>query len=253
VSDNRSVSDNGWVTAIRCDVESFGTRLLVRVTGDLSVSSAPQVRMALMKCLVEQPDAVVLDLAGMGVSESAAASVFQAVSRQAAVWPGTPLLLAAPLPALSRLLGGGGHGRMAVFDSVEAAMSAPPGPRLPAVSDMMLPVSGAPRRARDVVAGACGRWSLEHLTGRAGLIADELVTNAVVHARTMLSLRLTLSGRHLLLAVRDGSAEVPRLPCPASTDPDAPRGLLLVDAMSARWGSHPTRDGKVVWATLPRS
>jgi anti-anti-sigma factor len=241
------------VTAIRCDVESFGTRLLVRVTGELSVSSAPQVRLALMKCLVEQPDAVVLDLAGMGVAESAAVSVFLAVSRQAAVWPGTPLLLAAPAPALSRLLAGGGYGRMAVFDSVDAAMSAPPVPRLPAISDMMLPASGAPGRARYVVADACERWLVEHLTARAALIAGELVTNAVLHARTMLSLRLTLSRRYLMVAVRDGSAVVPRLPGAASDDPAAPRGLLLVDTMSTRWGSQPTHDGKVVWATLSRS
>lgn len=241
------------MTAIRCDVESIGTRLLVRVTGQLSVSSAPQVRLALMRCLVEQPDAVVLDLAGMGVAEPAAAAVFLAVSRQAAVWPGTPLLLAAPGPGVSRLLTGGHYRRMAVFSTVDAAMSAEPGPRLPAISDMMLPASGAPRRARDVAAGACARWDLRHLIDPARLIAGELVTNAVVHARTLLSLRLTLSLRHLLLAVRDGSAEVPQLPGRVSTDPDAPRGMLLVDAMSVRWGSQPTHDGKVVWATLSRS
>ncbi|MEU4155318.1 STAS domain-containing protein [Actinoplanes sp. NPDC026670] len=241
------------MTAIRCDVESIGTRLLVRVTGELSVSSAPQVRLALMKCLIEQPDAVVLDLAGMAVAESAAAAVFLAVSRQAAVWPGTPLLLAAPVPAMSRLLVGGGFGRLVVFDTVDAAMIAEPGPGLPAISDMLLPVTGAPRRARDVVAAACLRWALPHLIDPASVIAGELVTNAVVHARTMLSLRLTLSQRYLLLAVRDGSAEVPRLPGPAFADPAAPRGLLLVDAMSAHWGSQPTGDGKVVWATLSRS
>jgi anti-anti-sigma factor len=241
------------MTAIRCDVESIGTRLLVRVTGELSVSSAPQVRLTLMKCLVEQPDAVVLDLAGMGVAEPSAVAVFLAVSRQAAVWPGTPVLLAAPVPAMSRLLGVGGYNRLAVFATVDAAMVAEPGPGLPAISDMILPASGASRQARHVVAGACERWDLRHLIDPATLIAGELVTNAVVHARTMLSLRLTLSPRYLLLAVRDGSTEVPCLSWPASTDPDAPRGLLLVDAMSARWGSQPTRDGKVVWATLPRS
>ncbi|GIE77038.1 ATP-binding protein [Actinoplanes philippinensis] len=240
------------MTAIRCDVESIGTRLLVRVTGELSVSSTSQVRLALMKCLVEQPDAVVLDLAGLAVGEAAAASVFLAVSRQAAVWPGTPLLVAAPAPDLARIFDRG-YTRLAVFDSVDAALAAEPGPRLPAISDMMLPASGAPRRARDVVTEACLRWALPQLIDRASVIAGELVTNAVVHARTMLSLRLTLSRRHLLLAVRDGSAEVPLLPAAASTDPAAPRGLLLVDALSVRWGSQPTHDGKVVWATLPRS
>jgi hypothetical protein len=29
------------------------------------------------------------------------------------------------------------------------------------------------------------------------------------------------------------------------------RGLMLVDAIAARWGSVPAHDGKVVWASLP--
>ena len=28
------------------------------------------------------------------------------------------------------------------------------------------------------------------------------------------------------------------------------RGLLLVDEVATQWGSMPSRDGKVVWATL---
>jgi anti-anti-sigma regulatory factor len=240
------------VAAITCDVEPIGTRLLVRITGELSVSSATRVRMTLLKCLVDRPDAVVVDLAGLTVTEPAAASVFLAVSRQAALWPGTPLLIASPSPEMGWLLGGEGFGRLATFDSVEAALAVEPRRRQSAISDVMLPTSGAARRARDLVTQACVRWDLAHLAGTAALIASELVTNAAVHAGTMLKLDLSLGHRYLTVSVRDGSAVVPCLPDATALDPAAPRGLLLVDALATRWGSVPAHDGKVVWATLSR-
>jgi hypothetical protein len=73
-------SDNGKVSDVQCEIESVGTRLLVRVRGELSVASAPVVRTALLKCLVEQPDALVVDLAELVVTEPAAASVFLAAA-----------------------------------------------------------------------------------------------------------------------------------------------------------------------------
>ncbi|MEU4695294.1 STAS domain-containing protein [Actinoplanes sp. NPDC023714] len=234
------------MTAIRCDVEPIGTRLLIRLSGELSVASAPRVRAALLKCLVEQPDAVVVDLAGTVLVEPAAATVFHAAAQHAARWPGTPLIFSTADPGLSRQLGRG----LAVHASVDEALAAKPGRRNPVISDVLLPVSGAAQRARDLATCACARWRLPHLSGRAGLVAGELVTNAVVHAQTMLDLRLTLGRRYLVVAVRDGSSAPPVLPGPASADPLAPRGLLLVDAMSRRWGSTPAPGGKVVWAAL---
>ncbi|MFV0131670.1 hypothetical protein ACLGI4_28940 [Streptomyces sp. HMX112] len=38
--------------------------------------------------------------------------------------------------------------------------------------------------------------------------------------------------------------------CAASLDAEGGRGLVLVDAMSARWGVHTTGWGKRVWADL---
>ena len=242
----------GHVPAVRCEVEPIGTRLLVSVSGDLTVASAPRVRSMLLKCLVDQPDVVVVDLTGIVVREPSAVAVFRAVARHASMWPGTPLLLAVPDPAVAALLRPG-SGRVAVFTSVESALDAEPRRRIPAVRDRLLPMTGAPRRARDITLAACHRWGLTHLAGRAGLVAGELVTNAVVHAGTMMDLRLSLGRRYLVVAVRDGSTEVPVLPVNMSADSGAPRGLLLVNAMTQRWGSLPAPDGKVVWATLPHA
>nr|WP_170148658.1 ATP-binding protein [Pseudosporangium ferrugineum] len=237
--------------AVHCEIVQVGTRTLVHLTGELTLPGVPAVRAVLAKCLVEQPDALVVDLARLTVAEPAALSVFPAVSRQAAVWPGTPLLICVPGPALAAALTGGGYGRLKVFPSVAQALAVPPARRLTAISDRLLPVSGATRRARDVATEACLRWELPHLTAPAALVAGELVTNAVVHARTMADLRLSLGRRYLMIAVRDGSSAVPRIVPAPPADPATGRGLVLVGAMARRWGSLPAEGGKVVWATLP--
>ncbi|WP_328475603.1 ATP-binding protein [Actinoplanes sp. NBC_00393] len=239
------------MATVRCDIEPVGTRLLVRVHGELSLVSAPTVRTALLKCLVEQPDAVVVDLSGTVVAEPAAASVFLAAARHAALWPGTPLLLAAPDPALAELLTHG-YGRLSVHPSVEDAFAAQPRQRTPIVQETLLPVGGAARRARELVAEACARWRLIPMSGAAAVVAGELVTNAAVHAGTMIDFRLTLGRRYLVVAVRDGNQDAPVLPPAASADPADLRGLLLINSIAHRWGTLPAYGGKVVWATLRR-
>ncbi len=214
------------------------------------MGSSPVVRTTLLKCLVEQPDAVVVDLSASVVRETAALSVFLAAARQAALWPGIPLMLAGPGPELAEMIGQG-YGRLAVFGSVPEALSAPVRQQTPTIKDVLLPAPGAARHARALITEGCLRWELPHLIGPASVVAGELVTNAVVHAGTMVDLRLSLGRRYLIVAVRDGSGEVPVLP-PPDGDPEGPAGLRLVAAMAHRWGTLPAHGGKVVWATLPR-
>ncbi|WP_412738142.1 STAS domain-containing protein [Krasilnikovia sp. MM14-A1259] len=235
---------------LECVVEQFGDRLLVRLSGDLSLDSAPQVRTALLKALAEQPDAVVVDLSGLVVRQPLAASVFAAVVRQAAMWPGTPMLAATADEEMARLLTRRGRGRMPVFRSVQQALSVPARRRMTLICDTLLPVAEAASRARELATEACARWELPHLTGSACLIAGELATNAAVHAGTLAALRLTLGRRLLLISVRDGSTAAPCLGEPGSLEPTAGRGLLLVDATALWWGWHLHEDGKTVWAGL---
>jgi anti-sigma regulatory factor (Ser/Thr protein kinase) len=101
----------------------------------------------------------------------------------------------------------------------------------------------------------CQYWQLalpdNTLMDRAVLLASELVTNAVIHARTELRLRVELRGELLHLAVRDGNPWQLR---PATIpDPEAEggRGLWLVDQLARAWGVNRHPDGgKVVWCTL---
>jgi hypothetical protein len=95
-------------------------------------------------------------------------------------------------------------------------------------------------------------WDMEALSQPAELAVSELVTNAVrasTEARQaaqaaggrgglpVVSLRLAGDGKHLLVEVSDRDS---RPPVPTMVDPerDGGRGLLLVEAVSDRWGYY---------------
>jgi len=92
------------------------------------------------------------------------------------------------------------------------------------------------------------------LTDDVEQVVSELVTNAVTASRairqlTPVRLWLLSDTRNVLVMAWDAS---PRPPAPAEPGllAESGRGLLLVQALSQRWGSYPTprRGGKVVWA-----
>lgn len=105
--------------------------------------------------------------------------------------------------------------------------------------------------ARDFVRCTCLRWGLEDMLDAALLVVSELVTNAVVYARSPVTLRLRLRPDHLLVGVEDEDCRLPVLQRHNDWGALGGRGLLLVDALSARWGSQPAPFGKIVWAELP--
>jgi anti-sigma regulatory factor (Ser/Thr protein kinase) len=81
------------------------------------------------------------------------------------------------------------------------------------------------------------------------LIGSELVTNAVLHARTELTLTLELHPDRVRISVRDHSRAPATL---RHYRPDAltGRGLGVVATLSDSWGISAAPDGKVVWAEL---
>ena len=236
----------GWT------VDDTDGAAVVVVGGRLDLPGTPRLRTALLKCLAEQPEALLVDLSAMEVGDTTALSVFTAVARQATVWPGTPVLLCAPRPAVAAMLDRGRFGLLQVHPSVEDGRRAMAEGRvvMPSVTDDLLPVSGALRHARDLATEACGRWGLPHLVGPASLVVSELVSNAIEHAGTMINVKFNYRTRYLHIAVRDGSPEEPRMAQPDPDSPERGRGLILVDGLAVHWGSLPSRDGKVVWSTL---
>ncbi|WP_143626388.1 ATP-binding protein, partial [Streptomyces viridosporus] len=76
----------------------------------------------------------------------------------------------------------------------------------------------------------------------------ELVTNALVHTDGQVRLDLTLADGRLRLAVADASPRTPVEPAGLGWEATGGRGILLVEALSAAWGTLPVSGGKQVWA-----
>ena len=239
---------------VTCSLTQDGGLLRVDLAGSLDGHGVAALHQSLLKCLAEQPDALIIDVSRLQVVDPLALTVFLAVARQAASWPGTPILLCAPTPQTRTLLGRAAFRQLPVFLDAAAARSDAAHHRvtLPTLRAVLLPVAGAARRARNMATDACLRWDLPHLIGPASTVMGEFVANSVVHAATVLTARLSLTDRYLHVAVRDGSVAVPRLDGGAATAPATGRGLRLVDAVATSWGSLPADGGKVVWASLAR-
>jgi hypothetical protein len=84
------------------------------------------------------------------------------------------------------------------------------------------------------------------------LAGCELVTNAVLHARTELSLILELFADRIRVSVRDQSGTPVAL---RHYRPEAltDRGLALVSAVSSGWGVDRDGAGKRIWAEIDRT
>lgn len=120
--------------------------------------------------------------------------------------------------------------------------------------DTVLPAEPASAGlARRLVVDELHRVGCESRSDVAELLVSELVTNAVIHARTAISLRVGASEGFCRVEVADSSpALVPSQPRPNGPEETTGRGLVLVDMLAERWGQDEGDDGKVVWFELAR-
>lgn len=112
-----------------------------------------------------------------------------------------------------------------------------------------LPASPASARAaRQWVSGLLDGWDLSEAADDLRLVVSELVSNAILHARTAVDVVLSIAEGVLELVVRDHNPRSPR-PRVRKADDAATtgRGLLLVDELSDDWGVAERMDGKEVW------
>jgi anti-sigma regulatory factor (Ser/Thr protein kinase) len=83
----------------------------------------------------------------------------------------------------------------------------------------------------------------------ASLLVSELVTNAIVHARTDVEVRLVTDDHMLRAEVSDGNPTFPTPRRPIGLAGTG-RGLLMMDDLASRWGVSSTGAGKTVWFEL---
>lgn len=83
------------------------------------------------------------------------------------------------------------------------------------------------------------------------LVAHELVTNAVQHARTDFLVQLGIGADTVRVEVHDGNPRCPVLETPPRFATSG-RGLAPVTSLVETWGVDADDGSKVVWATLCR-
>lgn len=106
--------------------------------------------------------------------------------------------------------------------------------------------AGVARRFVTIALHELGEDGLSEL---AELLVSELVTNAVLHARTTITLEVYRTTAGVRVGVVDASPRSPRQR-DFSDEAMTGRGLTLVESLSSSWGTEPTRNGKTVWFEL---
>ncbi|MDX2594462.1 MULTISPECIES: SpoIIE family protein phosphatase [Streptomyces] len=104
-------------------------------------------------------------------------------------------------------------------------------------------------RARHMIRAAVRSWGARDRSDEIELVADELITNALMHTEgsAIVTVRvLEGSGRRLRVEVEDSSSALPRRR-DAGENGVSGRGLLLVDRLADVWGVEARGGGKAVW------
>jgi anti-sigma regulatory factor (Ser/Thr protein kinase) len=103
--------------------------------------------------------------------------------------------------------------------------------------------------ARRMIRAAVRAWGVGERSYEIELVADELITNVLLHTEgsAVVTLRV-LAGhdRRLRVEVEDSSSALPRRR-EAGESGVSGRGLLLVDRLTDVWGVEARGGGKVVW------
>jgi anti-sigma regulatory factor (Ser/Thr protein kinase) len=110
--------------------------------------------------------------------------------------------------------------------------------------------TAATRSARSAVRDLCSTAEVGHATVEtAVLLLTELVTNAIEHGGGTAVVDAEVDDGLLRVAVVDDDPTIPTVNVGA-VDDERGRGLLLVEALSTRWGAALRERGKSVWFEL---
>ncbi len=245
------------MTTLICQVQSRLPVAVVALYGTLDGTSAARMMISLRDVVADAPIALIIDAAHLVVTSDRALHALLDFARQTHQWPGTVVSMAGASAEITGLIDGvigRQDGEIIRYDRLDQAQSAAMSLPLPQRRSLALsPDRNAPAKSRQFVQDVCADWGLGRVASLAELVASELVTNAVTHARTPMNVTIRLVDDGLSVEVRDADPRPmfrPTTDTTATPGDEHGRGLLVLDAMADAWGTSPTADGKVVWANI---
>jgi anti-anti-sigma regulatory factor len=161
---------------LQCQVEPGGPLLTVRPAGVLRLDTVGRLRAAVLRGLVDEPDAVAIDLAGVTAFDDLALTELRALVQAAAAWPGVPIVVHSAAPPLRARLEALGLTRSVavVADAAAALEAASGGPRPARVHLELTDGLGQLAQVRAMVRQACAEAGWGHAAGAAPLVATQL-------------------------------------------------------------------------------
>jgi anti-sigma regulatory factor (Ser/Thr protein kinase) len=122
------------------------------------------------------------------------------------------------------------------------------------LSVRLLPEPEAVAESRRFVGDVLAVWGVdEMLAVTVPLLADELVTNAILHGLPPIDLTLNWDDPVLRVEVSDSEDELPVMVEPPRPAGDGGYGLLLIEQLSHQWGAaRRANGGKIVWFEMNR-
>ncbi|MDX3571613.1 ATP-binding protein [Streptomyces sp. ID05-47C] len=118
----------------------------------------------------------------------------------------------------------------------------------------VLPFEAVPaevRLLRRSVAAQLGQWGVPHSVAEAELVVTEMAANVIKHVGEGVSATLILEWdrERLRVEMHDKNPSLPALQATSCED-ECGRGLHLLSALSADWGTVLTAVGKSVWCEI---
>lgn len=116
-------------------------------------------------------------------------------------------------------------------------------------------------RPHPAAPSAARRWVMDQIRGLdvpadstqvLSLLVSEMVTNAVIHARTAITVGVTPLDGAVLVTVSDRNLVEPEQQPYSSSRPSG-RGIALIEALAEEWGVVSDDFGKTVWCTVRAS
>jgi hypothetical protein len=250
------VRNTAQVSCVNDPVECVTTvAVRGRWDGDLRTTMSRVLR----ACVAETPRMIIVDLSELSDDAGESAMTWQTLARFAAERraPIGVVVCAGPPGVTERLRASSTGAAVTTAETVLLARAAlagwsqwPQRHSMPLPPDQVVVFLGS-RAVHDLSL----TFGHPGLAPTARLIAAELISNAVEHARTDLDVVLSVRGDVLHLGVYDRHPGLPRVAHEEPWHPDRLRdrrgaGLWLVDAAATAWGAMPWAGGKLVWATL---